>query len=470
MSPILQTQLGVHDVLLGRGSGPNGHEGNKHFRAMAAEALKRCITLAAYHPLMLDLARELVAMVHTRKGRFVRKLTKGEVAAVSLQILKTSDKKLLKKHKKMLGDLYVVVPEKVAIDKAKQSFRHQLRRMSSEAGTAGSGTAVGLNHCPPSSSTTIVEQESTAGQAPLMKWSLSSPLLQLERSSTFLQTLHHRRDGATRLEDLTQEAKEENVVRANLRIQHQLGRASTITINDYAGAGVGLPPKRRTQDSPQQKHHALLDPGAFMMMGRSSHEQHHLLPLLQQKSHPTTATTATTASSVLLRRACRHPVICNKNKDDPLLLTDDYSSLLLSAQHHNKDAPSFQHHHAPSPPRFGPDLLYRSTRDAGHGRRSLLLVVDPMFRAGLPRVPPPPSPLLRGLFTTTPPAFSLIRAPPPGGAGASVLLAYPRSVPAFHPLSLPATASPPGGGQFWSYSHSGRPLSSSSSSSSSSLF
>jgi hypothetical protein len=425
MNPILQTKLGVHDVLLGRGTGPNAHEGNKHFRAMTAEALERSITLAVSHSSKLDLARKLVARVYTRKGRFVRKLTKEEVAAVSPKILKTSDKKLLKKHNYLLRDMYMVVPEDVAIDKAKQSFFHQLRRrLSSEAGTAGSGT-VALKHCPPSfSSTTIVEQESTTGQAPLMKWS----------PPPHLQTLHRRHGAATRLEDLKQDTEEENVVRANPRIHH-LGRAST-NINGYAG--VCLPPKKRTQVSPQQTHHALLDPGAFMMMGRSSYE-HHLIPVLQ-KSPPPRNTTTSTSTSELLRRVCRHPAICDKNEV------------------HNNNAPSFQHH-APSST-FDPDLFLRS-RDRGHGRRSLLLLDPSMFRAGLPCVPPPPpttTTLLRGLFATSP-AFSLCWTPPPGAGGASVL-AY-RSFPAFRP-SLPAVSPPaPGGGCVWS--SPGRTLPSSSS-------
>jgi hypothetical protein len=123
MSALFQTRLGNNDVLLGRGTGPNEHEGNKTFRVMAADLLKR-VDGASNHISKFDLARELVAMVHSKKGRFVRKLTRDEVTAVARDAFKTSDKKLVKRH--YLRGLYVVVPEDVAIEKAKQSFRHQL--------------------------------------------------------------------------------------------------------------------------------------------------------------------------------------------------------------------------------------------------------------------------------------------------------------------------------------------------------
>jgi hypothetical protein len=149
MSALFQTRLGTNDVLLGRGTGPNEHEGNKTFRVMAADLLKRIDRTSKDHTNIskVDLARGLVAMVHSKKGRFVRKLTKDEVNAVNRDVFKTSDKKLVKRH--YLRGLYVVVPEDVAIEKAKQSFRHQLRLgVSSSSGESQGGLKAPMTSTP----------------------------------------------------------------------------------------------------------------------------------------------------------------------------------------------------------------------------------------------------------------------------------------------------------------------------------
>jgi hypothetical protein len=69
---------------------------------------------------------------HKMMGKLLRKLTRDEFATVSRYIHKTSKKKLIKEHHKLMGGLYVVVPEEVAIGKVKQSFQRQLRLVADE--------------------------------------------------------------------------------------------------------------------------------------------------------------------------------------------------------------------------------------------------------------------------------------------------------------------------------------------------
>lgn len=109
----LYTELGSDDVLLGRGTGPNEFEGNIRFRRLVGE-----VAMATDPKNLLSnkpvLARKVVDDVANRGGRFVRKLSKGEVLALA-------NVNPINKRK----DLYVEVPHAVAIEKAKQSFRHQ---------------------------------------------------------------------------------------------------------------------------------------------------------------------------------------------------------------------------------------------------------------------------------------------------------------------------------------------------------
>jgi hypothetical protein len=147
MSAAILTRLGTNDVLLGRGTGPNANEGNKYFRAVASELLTSVeqhtsSTSSISSGLFVeatkteiskhDLATKLVAIVHSRNGRFVRKLTKDEATIVARNLNEASSSGGGKKTKKFwkkseLSDMYVVVPHDVALSKAKQSFRHQLR-------------------------------------------------------------------------------------------------------------------------------------------------------------------------------------------------------------------------------------------------------------------------------------------------------------------------------------------------------
>jgi hypothetical protein len=94
------------DVLLGRGTGPNEYQGNIRFRALVKDTLRtnefkkwstgRTKTM---------LARMIVRDVKAQNGRFLKKVGKSSTGR----------------------DLFAVVPDRVAVDKTRQSFRHQLK-------------------------------------------------------------------------------------------------------------------------------------------------------------------------------------------------------------------------------------------------------------------------------------------------------------------------------------------------------
>lgn len=132
----LYTELGSDDVLLGRGTGPNEFEGNIRFRRLVGEVAMATDPkgLVSNKP---ALARKVVDQVAKRGGRFVRKLSKGEVLALA-------NTTPINKRK----DLYVEVPHAVAIEKAKQSFRHQEKILLDRRADDRKGVVVGTPLAP----------------------------------------------------------------------------------------------------------------------------------------------------------------------------------------------------------------------------------------------------------------------------------------------------------------------------------
>jgi hypothetical protein len=136
--------LSPDDVLLGRGTGSNEHEGNIRFRATVMGVLRRAMlqrkAVSDVAPCSKSaMATSVLSLVHQRGGQFVRKLSKAEAALYSGK--KTDQAKKVKKPSTsfvvvdpgpLLDTLYVVVPREVALEKAKQSFRHQQRVLQLE--------------------------------------------------------------------------------------------------------------------------------------------------------------------------------------------------------------------------------------------------------------------------------------------------------------------------------------------------
>jgi hypothetical protein len=121
------TVIGEDDVLLGRGTGPNEFSGNIRYRRLVSQAI------TSVHPRdlaskKLALARKVVDDVAENGGRFVRKLPKSEVAALYESLSTGSAEKAeLASHVAQKTAVYINVPREVAIEKTKQSFRHQTR-------------------------------------------------------------------------------------------------------------------------------------------------------------------------------------------------------------------------------------------------------------------------------------------------------------------------------------------------------
>jgi hypothetical protein len=101
------TKLNTHDVLLGRGTGPNNNEGNVKFR-VAVEGLKLAYVSTASRKAKNRIVRKTVESVKVKNGRFLSKLKKREI--------------------KMLGlphnVVYEVATDAVAIEKTKQALRY----------------------------------------------------------------------------------------------------------------------------------------------------------------------------------------------------------------------------------------------------------------------------------------------------------------------------------------------------------
>ncbi|KAG7345816.1 hypothetical protein IV203_033347 [Nitzschia inconspicua] len=133
---ILKQGLSLDDVLLGRGTGSNDHDGNVRFRAIVKQVLRQSLAPSGIKRNFSNTTKSLMAatvlsIVHERGGQFVRKASKVEIVAYSgpkaNHAVSTAEEKMASS-----SNWYVVVPKHVALEKAKQSFRHQKRVLHSE--------------------------------------------------------------------------------------------------------------------------------------------------------------------------------------------------------------------------------------------------------------------------------------------------------------------------------------------------
>jgi hypothetical protein len=101
------TEVRPADVLFGRGSGPNDHEGNIRFRQRVADRKEEY--LATNHRMTkAKIAKEVVDFVLNQNGRFLRKADDKETASLDIPI----------------GvDVYVMVDDVTIMEKAKQALR-----------------------------------------------------------------------------------------------------------------------------------------------------------------------------------------------------------------------------------------------------------------------------------------------------------------------------------------------------------
>ena len=110
----LLTQLTKHSVLLGRGTGPNEHYGNRYFRIFVSQQHDQYFNANTSEAEKDFIVSSIISHVEERGGSFARKLSKHEV------------KQIVSKNKaaSVPGAAYVKVDRIVVVDKIKQALRY----------------------------------------------------------------------------------------------------------------------------------------------------------------------------------------------------------------------------------------------------------------------------------------------------------------------------------------------------------
>lgn len=138
--PTVITQLGPNDVLIGRGSPATGNEGNIRFREVVRSLLPFYVATSRRSE-KDRLARQVISIVSSRQGRFVRRV-ESPMEADSLNV-------------NALDGVWIVVEAEDVIPKVKQTFRDQHSEPSEPAtrlgeqerrqvGQVGLGTTFGM--------------------------------------------------------------------------------------------------------------------------------------------------------------------------------------------------------------------------------------------------------------------------------------------------------------------------------------
>jgi hypothetical protein len=111
----LVSELFSHDVLLGRGTGPNEHQGNKHLRSIVAKFQKdydKSPSRKGRHEVAMKTLRE----IKKNKGRFLERAASANAGAANDEDSSTGN-----------PVYYFVVDDKKAINKIKQAFRYNIQ-------------------------------------------------------------------------------------------------------------------------------------------------------------------------------------------------------------------------------------------------------------------------------------------------------------------------------------------------------
>jgi hypothetical protein len=109
---VLVTELSPHDVLLGRGTGPNEHQGNKILRSLVAKFQEEYDTSKSRKG-RHDVAMKTLQEIKKNEGRFLDR-------AASLESSSGEDEDRGPEH-------YLLVDDKKAINKIKQAFRYNIQ-------------------------------------------------------------------------------------------------------------------------------------------------------------------------------------------------------------------------------------------------------------------------------------------------------------------------------------------------------
>jgi hypothetical protein len=122
---VIVHELGVNDILLGRGTGPNENQGNIRFRRHLEEIVEKYLKSPVISK--TKLASEVLQTIKERNGHFVRKLTSEERRSLLGRFWNVKNKNGRE------NDEFVVVADKLAVEKIRQSFRFQLNNNNSKS-------------------------------------------------------------------------------------------------------------------------------------------------------------------------------------------------------------------------------------------------------------------------------------------------------------------------------------------------
>jgi hypothetical protein len=256
------TELGKDDVLLGRGTGPNEHEGNVRFRILVSEIAKSTDWTREDNT-KAKLARKVIATIEARGGRFVRKHTRGEAISMG---------------KGGSANLFMVVPYQVAVDKTKQSFRHQRRILklektpssafestSSSLSTTGSGCLTLANKKHGNSHFQEARRNELGSSHRAAAVSTSPPSEEIKRS--------HPQDTAALVQALMQQyaapALENSVPSYLFPLQQQLGNQLGHGINGHQHLMLNQNQQNQNHQNLQQHYNqqAIANAAALQLFG-----------------------------------------------------------------------------------------------------------------------------------------------------------------------------------------------------------
>lgn len=113
------TDINPYDVLFGRGSGPNDHEGNIRFRDMVSQRKEEYMA-TNHRQTKATIAKTIVDTVLANNGRFLKKLEPAELEKLGLS-------------SSTAMDVYQVVDEDAIMEKAKQALRQNREKASGGA-------------------------------------------------------------------------------------------------------------------------------------------------------------------------------------------------------------------------------------------------------------------------------------------------------------------------------------------------
>ena len=135
------TELGPHDVLLGRGTGPNQSAGNKRFRAMVAVVIEVSGLTHLDRWKKTKFTEVIMAQIKKNGGRFVKVVVNPPGSVGKASIVNKGDDEEAKRSESTTERVYKEVSDAVASEKVKHSLRDHIHSLFPQRTSASSGPA-----------------------------------------------------------------------------------------------------------------------------------------------------------------------------------------------------------------------------------------------------------------------------------------------------------------------------------------